>query len=319
MPSRSHPSTRARSAAAPAVQRRAATLAAFVLPAVAGACMLWAGRAGAQDAQEMRVRHDGLQAALASSPFQRPIVLQSRASSSRPSGEVFAVMEQPYRTVAEALRRSASWCEILTLPENVKRCTVSGKAPAQVVSLAIGRKFDQPLEDTYRVDFSFRVAAVDDNYLSVQMAAEDGPMGTSAYRLMLEVVPLDASHSFLHLSYAYANGFAAQMATSAYLATAGRDKVGFTAAGRESDGSVRYVDGIRGIVERNTMRYFLAIEAFLGSQQAPAPQRAEKRLRDWFSATQRYPRQLKEMDMPEYLAMKRRELQAQAAAAGETS
>ncbi|MND09503.1 hypothetical protein D3C83_328910 [compost metagenome] len=31
------------------------------------------------------------------------------------------------------------------------------------------------------------------------------------------------------------------------------------------------------------------------------------RLEDWFSATERYPRQLREIERPEYLAMKERE------------
>ena len=61
------------------------------------------------------------------------------------------------------------------------------------------------------------------------------------------------------------------------------------------------------MVERNTMRYFLAIEASLDALAAPAGQRTEKRIREWFTATERYARQLHEMDADEYLAMKRRE------------
>jgi len=41
----------------------------------------------------------------------------------------------------------------------------------------------------------------------------------------------------------------------------------------------------------------------------PAPPQAqlEKRLRDWFAAVERYPRQLHEMEQGEYLEMKRKE------------
>ncbi|HZF81360.1 MAG TPA: hypothetical protein VEZ89_16405, partial [Rubrivivax sp.] len=59
---------------------------------------------------------------------------------------------------------------------------------------------------------------------------------------------------------------------------------------------------------RNTMRYYLAIEAFLDSLSVPEGQRAEKRLRDWLAATERHPQQLREMDQAEYMAMKRREI-----------
>ena len=67
------------------------------------------------------------------------------------------------------------------------------------------------------------------------------------------------------------------------------------------------------------MRYYLAIEAFLGSLSAPAGARVEKSLRDWFAASERYPRQLHEMEQGEYLAMKRKEyLRQQVEAVAET-
>ena len=94
------------------------------------------------------------------------------------------------------------------------------------------------------------------------------------------------------------------MALRAYLATAGSDKVGFTQDKSDKSG---YVGGMRGTVERNTMRYYLAIDAFLSGLAAPQAQQLEQRLQTWFSATERYPRQLHEVDKNEYLAMKRKE------------
>jgi hypothetical protein len=117
------------------------------------------------------------------------------------------------------------------------------------------------------------------------------------------------------MSYSYAYGTAARLAMQAYLATAGRDKVGFSITGKAEDGKPVYVDGVRGVLERNTMRYYLAIEAYLGGMSAPPGEREEKRLRDWFAATERYPIQLHEMERDEYLAMKRHELQRQHLAA----
>jgi hypothetical protein len=93
----------------------------------------------------------------------------------------------------------------------------------------------------------------------------------------------------------------------AYLATLGRNKVGFTVTGVQPDGETRYIAGMRGLTERNTMRYYLAVESFLRSLSAPAQSRVEKSLDDWFTAIERYPRQLHEMERGEYLAMKRME------------
>ena len=55
------------------------------------------------------------------------------------------------------------------------------------------------------------------------------------------------------------------------------------------------------------MRYYLAIDAFLGALSAPPNARREKSLHDWFAGIERYPRQLHEMEQGDYLAMKRGE------------
>jgi hypothetical protein len=96
-----------------------------------------------------------------------------------------------------------------------------------------------------------------------------------------------------------------------YLATVGRDKVGFTAIDGHAGGEPHFIGGTRGVVERNTMRYYIAIESYLGALSAPAPERREKSLRDWFASIERFPRQLHEMEQGEYLAMKRNEYSRQ--------
>ena len=90
----------------------------------------------------------------------------------------------------------------------------------------------------------------------------------------------------------------------AYLATLGASKVGFT-----TDAGGGLVRGMRGVMERNTMRYALAIEAYLATLDVPREARVAKRLNDWYSAIQRYPRQLGEddIDRGRYLAMKQQE------------
>jgi hypothetical protein len=120
-------------------------------------------------------------------------------------------------------------------------------------------------------------------------------------------MPLDNGGTFIHLTYSYRYGLAGQLAMQTYLATIGLGKVGFTVVGTQSSGSPRYIGGMRGVAERNTMRYYLAIEAFLGNLSAPPQTRLEQSLRDWFAAIERYPRQLHELEQNEYLDMKRRE------------
>jgi len=61
-------------------------------------------------------------------------------------------------------------------------------------------------------------------------------------------------------------------------------------------------------VERNAMRYYLAIDAYLGALSAPPAQQQDRRLQAWFDATEKYPLQLRDPDRATYLEMKRDEL-----------
>jgi hypothetical protein len=190
----------------------------------------------------------------------------------------------------------------------VKLCRAGA---GDALGLVVGRKFDQPLADAYRFDFSYSVAVREADYLQVVLNADAGPLGTSGYRIVLQATPIDGRRSFLHLSYAYEQGLAARLAMQGYLATAGRGKVGFSVVGRQADGAPIYVGDLRGVIERNTMRYYLAIEAYLGALDLPPAQQLAKRLNDWHSGVERYARQLHELERAEYLELKRGEVERQ--------
>jgi len=269
--------------------------------------------AQAQDAASLKLRHAALRAQLASNPFQRPIHLESKESPGELKGDIYAQLDQPYAVAGPALQDIEHWCDILILHQNVKACRSGSLQPADTLRLDIGRKFDQPLADAYPFEFRHKVVASRPDYLQVVLTAEQGPLGTSRYRIALEVMALDARHSFLHMTYSYAYGMSARLAMQGYLATGGRDKRGFSIVGTGDNGQPVYLGGVRGVVERNTMRYYLAVEAYLGALSVPAPARLEKRLNDWYSGVERYPVQLHELQRAAYLDMKRREIRRQQA------
>ena len=68
---------------------------------------------------------------------------------------------------------------------------------------------------------------------------------------------------------------------------------------------------MRGTMERNTMRYYQAIEAYLASLNQPPAQQFTARLSYWFDATEEYSRQLHEVDRSNYISMKKDEYQRQ--------
>ncbi len=263
--------------------------------------------ADANSATSLRAKYEGLQNRLNHNQFQRPLSLDSSETSDSVTGDIYARIDYPFAAVHAALNNPDGWCDILILHVNTKYCRASSGSQGAVLKLSIGKKYDEPLEKAYRVNFAYRVAAQTANYLLVRLNAEVGPFNTRDYRIVLEAIPVDAGNTFIHFSYSYTYGLVGRLALQVYLATIGRSKVGFAVVGRLSDGQPLYIDGIRGLVERNTMRYYLAIEAFLSAVSAPPQERLEKRLREWFAAIERYPRQLHEMEQGEYLDMKRKE------------
>jgi hypothetical protein len=211
------------------------------------------------------------------------------------------------------LSKPGEWCELLLLHLNNKFCRASTEAGKTLLRVNIGKKHDQPLDETYRVEFAFDVAAAAADYLQVTLSAAEGPFGTRGYRIAFEATPAAGGKTFMHLAYSYSYGLAGRIAIQAYLGSAGRDKVGFTLVAKERGSQPHFIDGLRGVVERNTMRYYLAIEAYLGALSVPVAARQEKGMRDWFAAVERYPRQLHELGSAEYLEMKRREYSRQRA------
>ena len=272
--------------------------------------------AQAQDALSLKARPTALREALASNAFGRPLVLESKENAGDLKGDIYARIDQPFSVAGPALQGIEHWCDILILHLNVKRCVATNARAGESLGLLIGRKFDQPLADAYAFEFAYSVVAAQPDYLQVMLHSDEGPLGTSRYRIVLEVVALDAGHSFLHMSYSYAYGMAARMAMQGYLATIGRDKVGFSVVGTHANGQPIYIGSTRGVIERNTMRYYLAIEAYLGSLATPAPQQLAKRLNDWHRGVERYPAQLHELDLAEYLTLKRDAVQRQTAQGG---
>ena len=255
----------------------------------------------------LRERHAELADQLNRNIFQRALYIDSAEAPDGLKGDAYAVLDHPFATVRTALGSPANWCDVLILPFNTKYCRAQGSEAAPSLMVRIGRKSDQPLKDAYPLTFAFHNVASGADYFESRLAAETGPLGTRDYRIMLAATPLDAKRTFIHLSYSYGHGAASRLAMQSYLATIGAGKVGFTQRGRNGDGEPVFIDGVRGAVERNAMRYYLAIDAYLDSLNAPLAARVDRRIQKWFTATEQYPRQLREMDRPTYVAMKRSE------------
>jgi hypothetical protein len=265
----------------------------------------------ADDAAGLHTRYAELREQLDHNIYQRALYIDSAQSGDNLKGDIYAVLDHPFSRVSSELKNPDAWCDILILPFNTKYCRAAKAGGGATLNVRIGRKFDQPLQDAYKLQFAYQAVAGSPEYFESRLAAKEGPMGTRDYHIMISAVPLDEKRTFMHLSYAYGYGMTGRMAMQLYLSTVGADKVGFSVTGKDASGQPIYMGGVRGAVERNAMRYYLAIDAYLDSLGAPAGQQVERRILGWFNAAERYPRQLREMDQPAYVAMKRNEVERQ--------
>ena len=268
----------------------------FATAAVASIAI--AAEENAASATSLRQLHAQSAEALKTSAFGRPLTLQSADDKGTLRGEVLVEIAHPLQRVRAMLEDPAAWCEVMLLTPNMSACAVE-QGDGKQLAVRLSRSFDQPAKEAYAASFAFKLITSTPDYSHLQLTADRGPIGTRNYRFDVEALALDDKRSVLRMAYSYSYGLKASLATKAYLATKGSDKVGFTAL---PDGSK--VGGMRGSVERNAMRYYLAIETRTSQSGDGTPaSRFESSLDGWLAAIEPYP-QLQETDSAAYRAAK---------------
>lgn len=255
----------------------------------------------------LRERYAFLEKQLRSNQFGQPLVLESTETSDRVQGDIHAIVNYPLGIVGAGLGNPDHWCDVMLLHINTKYCHAVTGLSGTTLKVNVGTKKPEELADSKRIEFKFNAAVSTPDYFEVVLDAKEGPLGTSDYHIRLEAVALPQAKAFLHLTYSYTINLVGRVAVMSYLGTIGRNKVGFTLASPQVGAQADYIGGVRGLVERNTMRYYLAITSFLEAIDLAPEAQLEHRLQSWFTAVERYPRQLHEMDRKEYLEMKRAE------------
>ena len=266
-------------------------------------------------AATLRIKMDALKEALSRNAYQRPLVLESSETKNGALGEVYAVLDYPFASVDAALDGPAHWCEVMMLHVNNRFCQAHTKATGSgELTLKVTRTFDQSADQAVLLPFAYQVKASTPDYFAVTLTADVGPFGTYNHCILLEAISLPTGRSFLHFAYSYDLTLMAEMAMKTYFSTVGASKMGFTAL--EPSGSVvtgarpNYIRGMRGLMERNAMRYYLAVDAYLASHKIAPAEQQDWRLNRWFTSIEQYPMQLHEMDRATYLKLKRLDFQS---------
>jgi len=240
-----------------------------------------------------------------------PIYIESFDEHNTLSGDIYSIISHPFSRISGVLVEPKNWCDISLLHLNIKACIFKKDENIQKITFYSGRKFYQPPEDAFVLEYQFQVIENQSNYLKILFTADTGPIDTSDYRMELEAMPVRGKKTFFRFSYTYRYGLATQAAMEAYFATLGRNKIGFSIINQDKDNNSVYIDGTRGAIERNSIRYYFAILAYMDTLRFPEKNRFEQRIQLWYSLTDRYKNQLFELPREDYISCKKLELQNQ--------
>jgi hypothetical protein len=158
--------------------------------------------------------------------------------------------------------------------------------------------------------YRFLVRARQPEYAAISLTAPQGLLGTTAHRFEFEAGSV-AGKAVVGLSSSFEPSMLSTLLTKIYLSTLGRNKIGFSREATDAAAPAGYVRGVKGMIERNAMRYYLALKAFLDTNDRPADRRFEARASLAYDLMDLYPAQLRQMDKAEYLDIKSREYQNQ--------
>jgi len=258
------------------------------------------------EARKLEQQYQTMLLDAAESFFRLPFDIHSSEIDNRLSADVYSLIKRPFDNVATALTDPSSWCEFMPLNLNIKSCTSQQQAGKTSLAFYAGRKYYQAPEAAYQLNYGYKVVALENNYLKVVLDAEQGPFGTRDYRIIVEATPVESA-TFVRIHSSYQTSFSSRLGTRAYLATLGQSKIGFSLESNTAIGKPTYIKGIRGIIERNVMRYYLALKAFLDTAHLSSGERFEARINAWFDLTENYASQLHELERGEYLQAKRQE------------
>lgn len=228
-------------------------------------------------------------------------MVESQADGESSRVAISALIPVKFSQLSAFYRDEQQWCRGFFANIYVKACY---KKPRQVRLFYDNNDTYQPLQDAFRFDYEIENQSLDDSHLLISLVSADGPLGTHNYLLRLEAEPYSQTTSIIRLVYRNSYGFVARSALFIYLKTLGSDKIGFS---RDPDGQP--IKGIRGILERNAMRYVLSLSAYFINRDPNKP--LQTTLRNWHHYAKLFQKQLQEIGWEDYRQLKLQEFEDQ--------
>lgn len=261
--------------------------------------------AGTEHNQPLNERKSEVLQSIAGAGFEQSIYIRSGEADDGASGSIYALVDQPFTELRSLLDDPRAWCQITIMHLNVKSCVLDQRESPARIRMYSGRMHYVPADQADRHDYFLQPTRVDGDYFRASIHGPEGPFGTRDYRIMIEVVAADDGKSLIHLGYSLGYTSVTRWAQRIYFATLGRHRVGFSPSDADNDELIR---GLRGMIERNTVRFYLALQAWL---ELPGEEKAQDRFLRWHELTEQHPEQLREQDLDTYLNIKKREYENQ--------
>lgn len=287
-------------------QRYRGAFAAFVLMLTAAA----PAAAAMHGAEALLAAYREAKSTLDNPTPEHPFYLHAEVKDYVQTGEAAVYFDQSVDEIADALSKPGNWCQVLLLHINTKACTHATADGRDVLTIYLGRKYYQEPGDAFVMSYDFE-SHRDGDYFSALITAAEGPLGTSDYRIHLEVIAV-GEKTFGRIRVAQKHSWISSKAAKLYVATKGRNKQGISVVGYDGSGNPVYSSGERAVAERNLLRYHFAFTAFFRAQERPRKERFEDSLSYWFDQTEQY-EQLHEVERNQYLSDKIKELNNQLA------
>jgi len=232
-------------------------------------------------------------------PFPLAVVSQLEEDLARVA--ISATIPVEFDQLRAFYRDDSNWCHGFIANIYVKACYKKGDL---VRIFYDNNDAYQELSSAFRFDYRIEGQSLDANELLISLVAESGPLGSKDYRLRIEAQATTDNQSNIRLVYQSRYGFVARSALFIYLKTLGSGKIGFS---HEPNGQP--VKGIRGILERNAMRYLLALCAYFANRNPLKT--LQDTLKNWHDYARVFNKELQEIDWIDYQKLKLQEYQDQ--------
>lgn len=246
------------------------------------------------------------------SPLALPFYIESAVSEHDSQVDIYGRIKYSLPLFENELQVPANWCDILLLHNYVRACTYQKVNDSWLLTIYNVSGLTDPLAKADRMRFRYHIFAQHSDFFDVSLEAPEGPFHTKDHQFAIEALSLDDNRLLIHVRYSFRYGSLGYLAMESYLSIFGRGKVGFSIIGTDNERNPIYVNGLRGATERNAVRYYLAILAYMDTLKIPREQRFQRRLNQWYDLTARFRRQLFEMEKEEYFTYKRRDQENQA-------